>query len=250
MSVEENVRDGGEWMDGRGSIALQWAAGSPAPSGSSVARAQVLSAAGLSEKLLVERMRAGDESAFDAFADAYAPGLYRFVASRMTRDLDDVPDVVQTALCRAIEKLDSFRGEAAIFTWLCACCRNEIAGFYRRSSRRPAEVELDENVVAQASEVDGPADPEAEASLLRAETAAMVHVALDQLPGHYARALEWKYFERLRVDEIARRLELTTKAAESLLSRARKAFQDAYRHLDGRTVDETVAALPGGERAS
>jgi DNA-directed RNA polymerase specialized sigma24 family protein len=56
-------------------------------------------------------------------------------------------------------------------------------------------------------------------------------MALDGIPGHYAQALEWKYLDRLSVQEIAGRLGVQTKAAESLLTRARQAFRAGYESL-------------------
>jgi RNA polymerase sigma factor (sigma-70 family) len=73
---------------------------------------------------------------------------------------------------------------------------------------------------------DGPED-----ALQREEVARFVHVALDLLPGRYADVLEWKYVDDLSVNEIADRLELTPKAAESLLTRARAAFRDGFSTL-------------------
>jgi len=51
---------------------------------------------------------------------------------------------------------------------------------------------------------------------------------LDYLPAHYGSALEWKYLDDLSVREIAARLGMGEKAAESLLTRARRAFRDAF----------------------
>jgi DNA-directed RNA polymerase specialized sigma24 family protein len=65
----------------------------------------------------------------------------------------------------------------------------------------------------------------------RAEVARLVHVALSQLPRHYGNALEWKYVEGASVKEIAGRLALSPKAAESVLTRAREAFRDAFSAL-------------------
>ena len=192
-----------------------------------------LNLVGSAERELVERLRAGDGNAFDLFAGTYVPGLYRFVASRMTRDLDLVADVVQAALAKAIEHLDGYRGEAPLFTWLCACCRNEIAGHYRRAARRPAEIAFDDPAASAAAAGAEAVEPEAEERLLRLESAELVHAALDHLPERYARALEWKYFEGVSVGEVARRLDTSEKAAESLLGRARVAFREAYLHLDG-----------------
>ena len=53
-------------------------------------------------------------------------------------------------------------------------------------------------------------------------------MTLDYLPDNYGDALEWKYIQELSVQEIAARLKVSPKAAESLLSRAREAFRDAF----------------------
>lgn len=175
------------------------------------------------ERALVDRMLAGDEAAFERFAEEYYPGLYRFVAGRL-RQPELARDIVQTAACKAMAKLGSYRGEAPLFTWLCAIGRTEIALHYRGKSRSPRTVEL-----AEATMPPGPASPEA--PVLRRETRALVHQALDGLPSSYGRALEWKYMEGVPVKEIARRLEVSPKAAESLLTRARNAFRDGYQQL-------------------
>jgi RNA polymerase sigma-70 factor (ECF subfamily) len=179
------------------------------------------------ERQLVDRMRAGDESAFEVFAEQYIPGLYRFAGRRLDPNRELTRDIVQSTVCNVIENLDSYRAEAPLFTWLCACCRNEIAAHFRRLGRRPREVELEES----AALTGGPEERGPEERLLRVEEAELVHVALDRLPPSYARAVQWRYLEGLAVPEIARRLASSYKATESLLSRARKAFREIYEHL-------------------
>jgi RNA polymerase sigma-70 factor (ECF subfamily) len=183
------------------------------------------------ERELVAALRAGDELAFDRLARDYLPGLYRFALRRVDDDRELARDLVQTTMCKVIERLDSYRGEAALFTWLCACCRNEIAAHFRRLGRRPREVAIDaENGELAAVPAAGqPAEGgDQEARLLRRERAERVHLTLDRLPPAYAQAVEWRYLEGLGVPEIARRLATTYKAAESLLSRARQAFRAGY----------------------
>lgn len=174
------------------------------------------------ERELVIRLRAGDESAFETFAEHYIAGLYRFALRRLDNDRELTRDIVQSTVCKVIEKLDSYRGDAPLFTWLCACCRNEIAAHFRRAGRRPKEVELDEDI-----EQDQP-----DAS----DTTELVHATLDRLPPTYARAMEWRYIDGLDVAEVAQRLALTYKAAESLLSRARSTFREAYEQLSAAPV--------------
>ena len=68
-------------------------------------------------------------------------------------------------------------------------------------------------------------------------------VALDQLPQHYGNALEWKYLEGLPVKEIASRLKLSPKAAESLLTRAREAFRECFTSLTRTPLAELPRPL-------
>ena len=174
------------------------------------------------ERTLVKDMRAGREKAFDLFMESYVPALYRFAGRRLAGDRELTKDIVQSTVCRVIQNLDGWRAEAPLFTWLCACCSNEIAAHYRRRGRRPREVEL----------VDGGGAPDADPTE-RIEAAELVHLALDRIAPGYARVLEWRYVEGLGVTEVARRAGTSYKAAESLLSRARDAFRAACDELSG-----------------
>jgi RNA polymerase sigma-70 factor (ECF subfamily) len=185
-------------------------------------------------------MLAGDAEARDAFADGYFPGLYRFACSRLRGNTDLARDIVQTTVCKALGKLGSYRGDAPLFTWLCACCRNEIGMHFRHHNRFP-EQPLDDEAspwIASLAAGSGIDSPERHAA--RRESAARVHAALDLLPPHYARALEWKYLDELPVLEIADRLGVGPKAAESILTRARGAFREIF----DRRVRERAEARP------
>ena len=43
--------------------------------------------------------------------------------------------MVQQTFCRAIERLDKYRGEAALYTWLFQICRNTLNDYFRFTSR-------------------------------------------------------------------------------------------------------------------
>ena len=180
------------------------------------------------ERELVRRMLGGDEGAFEEFFADYFPRLFRFAVLRL-RDQDAAEDLVQNSLISAVRSLRSWRGEATLFTWLCTICRREISAWEKRTSRR-ALVSLaeDDPGVRAALESIGAAAEAPDAGLKRADTGRIVQLVLDHLPPRYSRALEWKYLEELSVDDIAARLHCTPKAAESLLTRARDAFRDAF----------------------
>ena len=189
----------------------------------------------MSDLDLVRRVLAGDESASEAFFVEYFPRLYRFARSRLGGDEQAVEDVVQTTLIRAVRKLHTYRGEAALFTWLCTLCRREISTRLQHL-RRTTEVSLVEDHPATRMALEAAAsmastDPESETG--RRELSQLVQVTLDHLPGRYGQVLEWRYIQGLSVDEIAHRLGVGYKAAESLLSRARESFRDAFSMVAG-----------------
>ncbi len=200
---------------------------------------------------LVQRMLDGDRRAFDLFADEYVPQLYRF-ALRRVRDREITVEVVQSTVCKAIDKLAGFRGEAALMTWLCAVCRNEITSYFRDQGRRRMETEFEaaEEIVAVSSDwdvlgtsgIDGP-----EHTAMQNEQAELVHDLLDGLPPHYAQVLEWKYIEELPVRDIAERMRLSPKAAESMLTRARAAFRAVWGEQSASV--ESVLASADNEQA-
>ena len=185
------------------------------------------------DRRLVRSMLAGDERAFDAFFGRYFPPLYRFALARLDGDGDLAEEVVQRTMCNGIDRVATWRGEARLLTWLCAICRREIANHFRKADRAPSLVELSEEMpeVRAALESLRGEDSNPEVLAVRSQIKGLVHVALDRLPSHYALALEWKYLEGLSMKEIATRFGSTSKAVESLLTRARGAYREALSAL-------------------
>jgi RNA polymerase sigma-70 factor (ECF subfamily) len=183
---------------------------------------------------LVRRVLRGDADAFDLLVDEYYPRLYRFAFSRLGSDADAAQDVVQSCFTKLLPKLAQYRGEAALFTWMCSFCRFEIAAHWRRARRSP-EVELRDEApdVRAALESLSASDGGIEAALEREEVGRLVRRTLDYLPLRYCHALEWKYLQGRSVREIAQRMGISPKAAESLLTRARQAFRDGFVTVSG-----------------
>ena len=180
------------------------------------------------EKLLIQSILQGNRRAFDEFADDYMPPLYRFASRRLGGDRELTVEIVQSTMCKAIARLETFRGEAALMTWLCACCRNEIAAYFRRQGKQGHQLEFDAVESVSKTPIGESGIDSPERATLRSETVEQVHATLDSLPPNYASALEWKYLQQLPVKEIGKRLGLSVKAAESVLTRARSAFRRVY----------------------
>jgi len=200
------------------------------------------------DRALVRRLRAGDEAAFNEFFEAHSQGLFRFVLARVDHDVELAKELTQAGICKGIEKIDTYRGEAPLFSWLCGVCRFEVTNYFRRVNRRPPEVELAETTPVARAALDSLSfelgDPEDQA--LRREVARLVHVTADHLPPLYREVLEKKYVEGLPVRAIAGHLGISPKAAESLLTRARQAFKDGYASLWGSSPALAVEGGPSG----
>lgn len=180
------------------------------------------------DRRLARRVLAGEEPALREFIDEYFPRLYRYARHRL-RNESDVDDVVQVVLAQAARRLDTYRGEATLLTWLVQICRHEISRQLRESQRRDDMMvpflndELLRSVV-ESIETSGGGSPEQETR--RFELVSLVQFALDQLPERYAMALEMKYVEGFDSKEIAARLKISDEATQSLLARARRAFRE------------------------
>ena len=185
-----------------------------------------------SDITLARELMKGEEAIFESFFNEYFPRLYRFALSRLASDEDAVKDVVQSTLINAIRSIGTYRGEAAMFTWLCQICRNEINAHFRRLSKSVPVVPQDDDAIRpilESLEADSSADPEERTE--QAQLKQLVQEVLDFLPINYGSVLEWKYIEGYSVDEIASKLEITELAAQSMLSRARAAFRVALTRI-------------------
>ncbi len=186
------------------------------------------------DKKLVKQLLAGDERAFDQFFDENFARLYRFALTRLSDDPDAAREVAQLTLTKAVRKLSSYRAEAALFTWLCAICRNETSDWLAKQGRYRDHIVLTEDLPEVRAAVESLQVPEQmrpEQHYRRVELLRLIQVALDNLPARYGDVLEWKYIEGHSVREIASRLGIGTEATQSLLARAKRAFADVYSSL-------------------
>lgn len=189
----------------------------------------------LDDKRLAKQLLAGDERAFDRFFEDNFARLYRFAIVRLSDDPEGAREVVQITLSRAVRKIHTYRAESAMFTWLCAICRNEISDWLSRQGRYREHIVLVEDlpeVQAAVDSLQAPLQDSPERHYQRVEALRLIQVALDRLPVKYGNVLEWKYVEGHSVKEIAARLELGTEATQSLLARAKRAFADVYSTLN------------------
>lgn len=150
------------------------------------------------------------------------PRLKKYVSCRIS-DPCEGEEILQETLIAASESYSSFDGRSSFFTWLCAIANHEIADFYRKKKIKTFLFSHLPWLEDLASEALGP-----EQELLKKEFEQEVKKTLSGLSEGYQEVLRLKYYQGLKVIEIAKILNESTKAIESRLGRARKAFAEAF----------------------
>jgi len=174
------------------------------------------------ERGLRDAVLAGDDEAWKCLYDSCFHRLYVHVYYRVGGDRHRAEEVVQECWEVAVRRIRKFDPARGLFeTWMRGIAHNVLRNARRRWRRR-----REREVRADLAQFPGPQGD----GVIVAEQVGMV---LAGLPGRYRDVLRAKYEERLPVAEIAAQWDETPKAVESLLSRARAAFRDAYARLDG-----------------
>src|SRR5438477_2456387 len=164
------------------------------------------------ERRLRAAVLAGDEAAWQSWYDAATPGLRAYVHWRCAGLPDLADEVVQETWLTAVRRVRTFRPEAGPFAgWLCGIAANLIRNRLRRY-RRERQIGFVPTANAGGSH----------------DKAEVVARALAELPPHYEQVLRAKYLDGLSVRAIADQSGDSPKAVESLLTRARQAFREAY----------------------
>ena len=200
----------------------------------------------VNDQSLVRSMLDGDEQSFRLFFDAYFPRVYRFAAPRVGGDPDACKEVVQATLTKAVRSLNTFRGDSALFSWLCQICRHEIVDYLRAHKRRTDRIVLIDDrpeLRAVLESIEAPAEEQPAHKLSREQTKALVQSMLDRLPSRYGDVLEWKYVEGRSVEEIGDLLGIGHAAAQSMLARARTAFREALETVFGATAQDVLTEM-------
>jgi RNA polymerase sigma-70 factor (ECF subfamily) len=188
--------------------------------------------AGVDEALLVNRLRAGDERAFEDLVRTFG-GRLLAVARRFVRNDDDAQDIVQSAYLSAFRALNQFEGNCQLSTWLHRIVVNTALMKLRSKRRKPEEsiedllpaFQEDGHHVEQFADWTTPADQLME----RNETRATVRACIDRLPDNYRSVLLLRDIEERSTQDVAIALSMTSTAVKVRLHRARQALSTLLR---------------------
>jgi RNA polymerase sigma-70 factor, ECF subfamily len=164
---------------------------------------------------LVQAAGKGDFKAFEKIVARHQAWAWQ-VAWRFTGDRDQAADIVQDAFLRLLNAAGRYRPTAQFTTY-----------FYKILSRLCLDRARKKQPLFMDTLPDRPDPlPGAADKVMAKETAAMVRSALDALAPNQRMAIVLKYYENLNYREIAAILNISPKAVERLLARARERLRN------------------------
>jgi RNA polymerase sigma-70 factor, ECF subfamily len=174
---------------------------------------------------LLEGLRQGEPTAAESLVNTYGDRAYR-LATRIIGNGQDAEEVVQDALWAVVRKIDSFRGESALGSWLFRIVVNGAYQKLRSRQNRRRDVSWDEvfpvfdehrrHVMPMRDWSPHVNDPSVQRELRAALT-----VAIDLLPAAYRTVLVLRDVKGLSNFEIAGLLGLSVSAVKTRVHRAR-----------------------------
>ncbi|MFO0725506.1 MAG: sigma-70 family RNA polymerase sigma factor [Myxococcota bacterium] len=167
------------------------------------------------EPALIERARKGDRRALERLLASEQPRIYAF-GLRMCSNEDDAKEVLQDTLLAIARAVPSFRGDAALSTWIFQIARRFCQKRHRRRKGAPARLEALDQAVAVA---DPRPDPEQQADAKEVSDA--LGEALRALPAAAREVVVLRDVEGLTAPEVAKTLGISVQAVKSRLHRAR-----------------------------
>ncbi len=168
----------------------------------------------LSQQL--ERLRLGDEAAFDAlFRGWYAP-LVQF-AERMLRDRDAAEEVVQDVMLELWKRRDSLVIQGSPQAYLFQSTRNRSLNRLRHLKVESRE-DFDTDTL--------PATSSSEAAASESEIERVLHETIESLPPRCRQVFEMNRFQGLKYTEVADALDISVKAVEAHMARALRTLRE------------------------
>ena len=189
------------------------------------------------EQALIDRVLAGDVSAFEDLVIAYEKKIYN-LALRMTRNPSDAEDITQEAFLKAYRSLKSFRKDSGFYVWIYRIASNLCIDFLRKEKQGSTlPLNLPEEDGEWTVELpDFSALPEEE--LERRELRESIRRGLDALPEKQRQILVMRELSGLSYARIGEILDLEEGTVKSRISRARAALAGQMGKEKGRDTTD------------
>ncbi len=190
------------------------------------------------ETQLVERLRLRDESALADLSALYGARIFQ-LAFRYVKNREDAEEVVQDVLLKVFRKIDAFRGDSALSSWIYRITFNTAMSRLRhtRAARMAEvpEVPIGADGSDLAARAHEPADWSnlADETMLRRQMRERLFEAVDDLPAIYREPIILRDLEGLTTEEASLRLRVKDQTLKSRLHRGRLLLRERLSDFAG-----------------
>ena len=175
----------------------------------------------MSEWILIEQLKQGDETAFKTIVETWQDMVYN-TALGIVQNPEDAEDIAQEVFVQVYESIHSFKGEAKFSTWLYKITVTKTMDHLRRKKRKKRFAFVQSLFGANDEIAHDPPDfHHPGVALDKKETAAELFKAIDQLPENQKIAFTLNKLEGLNYQEVSEIMNTTVPSIESLLHRAK-----------------------------
>ena len=200
-----------------------------------VASAAAVEVRGTTETQFIERLKKGEEAAFEALVSERSGEIYGLLY-RLTENREEARDLTQETFLRAFQSISRFRGDADLKTWIYRIAINQARNRWRWWSRRRrgSTVSLDSpqpgsnQPLSSTLSVDHSNTPEQDTLAHEREKA--LRLALQSLGRVYREAVILRDIEGFSYEEVSETLGISIGTVKSRLARGRDALR---RKLEG-----------------
>jgi len=202
------------------------------------------------DRQLIARLQAGDETAVQDLADRYRPRIAQ-LAMRYMKNREDAEEVTQDVLMKVYRKVNAFRGDSALSSWIYRITFNTAMSRLRTNrAERAAEQERDRLLATerpndeQSRAPREPADwthmPDEE--VLRSQLRDAVAEAIGDLPEIYRAPVVLRDIQGLSTEEASTRLKVKDQTLKSRLHRGRVMLRERLTPFtDGMSLHPAAA---------
>jgi RNA polymerase sigma-70 factor, ECF subfamily len=173
------------------------------------------------EASLIEQFKDGDPSAFERIVQTYQDRIYN-LCRYLLGNSQDAEDAAQDVFLKAYRKLEDFRPESSLYTWLYRIGVNTCLDYKRKWRPEPLKNEtLAEELPSE--------DPNPERRYQSMEIDRAIRSALDRLSTNFRAVIVLKEIEGLAYEEIAEVLNISVGTVKSRISRTREELRRILR---------------------
>ncbi len=175
----------------------------------------------MDEKALLRKLKKGDTESLNQIFDAYYDKVYGY-CYRHVNHRENAQDITQEVFLRVCRNISGYRHYGKFENYLYVVAGNLLKDYYRKRHLLP----LDDIVIENA-----------EPGFDRAENAVIVTEALKRLPEQEREILLLRYYQELKIKDIARVLGLKLSTAKYHLKRAQEMLGELLEEKDDRIRD-------------